>query len=129
MYTLKKGSFTVGMRKNDKSYVFGFKNVVHARSVHYNMSLEPKFELVKQDPISKSGITAHLASTVFIPKTQAYYDPDLHLEVMHPEEFYRLPFSGVNIILPYDLIYEDNCEYIFRAHVFEGDSMNGCTPL
>lgn len=132
MYTLKKGTFTVGMRKDDKSYVIGFKNVVHARSVHYNMSLEPKFELVKQDPIYKGGINAYLASTIFIPKTKSNFDSELYLEMMHAEEFYRLPFSGVNIILPYDLVYEDWSEYIFRAHVLEaadGESMYGMMPL
>lgn len=130
IYTLRKGSFTVGMRENDKSFVFGFKNVIHARSIHYNMSLEPKFELVKQDPVKAGDITAHMASTLFIPKKRSTrYDEELHLDVMYPEEFYRLPFSGVNIILPYHLIYEDHTEYIFRAHVFEGGNMNGMVPL
>lgn len=123
MFTLKRGSKTVGLFIKDRPYVIGFKSLVHIRAVHYNIHPNPNFTLVKTDPIENENITAYMNSTLFIPKCQgSVLDPlndgGFHLSKYKAHEFYMLPHKGVGIITPYKLMDEDRYEFVFKAHAF-----------
>lgn len=123
MYTLKQGNKTIGFYSKDRPYVIGFKKLVHARSVHYAMHPEPKFQMVKSDDVMiKEGIEVFLGSTIFIPKCagsslEPINDGGFHLHTMKSEEFYGMPFKGVGVVLAYELLDEDINEFTFRAHI------------
>jgi hypothetical protein len=134
VYTLKQGSKTVGFYSNGTPYVIGFRNIIHARKVHYDMKPEPRFQMMMSDDVTiKDDVSIHFASTIFIPKhsmlrhhdsgstrpllDDPMKDVGLHLHIQKAIEFYRLPQQGVGIIMPYELLDEDTNEFTFRAHI------------
>ncbi len=145
VYTLKQSSKTVGFYSNDTPYVLGFRNLMHARKVQYDMKPEPRFQIMRSDDVTiRDDISIHFASTIFIPKHSMPSDCDsgstrplfpkvpkrkessrhdpmkdvgLHLHILKAIEFYGLPQQGVGIIVPYELLDEDTSEFTFRAHI------------
>lgn len=127
MYTLKRGSKTVGFYSGNTSYVIGFKSVVHARSVQYSLNPNPKFMLLKSEPVFKDELVANMESTLFIPKCKgSALDPmndiGLHLNKVELKDYYMLPHKGVGILIGYDLVYEDQYDFIFRVHAITAQS-------
>lgn len=143
-YCIKQGSKYVGLRDNNASYVLGFKSVVQARHVQYNMCPDPALELKRVKPIL--DVTAEVAlglkqldihkpiqSPVVIdpdvmlripkPPTdlpESMKDGNFHLETLKAEEFICMPFTNhVGIIILNDVIDENIKEIIFECDLVE----------
>jgi hypothetical protein len=124
IYTIKQKNKTIGLRHNDRSYIIGFSKLIVARNVHYKMSPEPNFILIKNNTIIHDEIIFDNKSTLFIPKCSgSILDPmndgGFHLSQMKKEDFYILPKQGVGIILPYTMEEENDLEFMFKVHVFD----------
>ena len=123
MYTLKRGSKTVGFYHQSKPSIISFKNIVHARAVHYGLHPNPKFTLIESlTPVIDQDVIAHMRSTLFIPKAEGdtlhpMHDGGYHLHQTTVNEIYTLPHTGIGIILPYELLDEDRYEFVFKAHI------------
>ncbi len=126
---MKRGNKTVGFfLKDGKSFVIGFRKLIHARNVQYNIHPEPNFYLVKSKNVTrKDGISVHFASTLVVPKGRhggggamhPLNDAGLHMQPLKPAEFYGMPYKGVGVVLPYELLDEDRHEFTFMAHVVQ----------
>jgi len=115
MYLLNRGAKSIGFRKKNKSYVIGFTNVIFARQIQYNLHPEPEFDLLE---LSK------YKGTLFVPKHQGdplhpMNDGGYHMSKIQRHEFYGLPNKGLGIIVPYEIVSEDDNEYVLRSHVFD----------
>lgn len=115
MFVINRGHKTIGFSRKEKSYVIGFQTATIARNVQYNLHPEPRFLLLEDE---------RFTGTLFVPKLQGDYldpmnDAGYHMSQHDRMEFYRLPATGLGIVIPFDLVAEDAHEFVFRAHVFD----------
>lgn len=127
MFTLQLNSKTVGFTHAKREYVIGFKNVVYARKVQYNMATHPELSLVKSlthmdlsETIEEQLVLDHNAS-LFITKCPfGKRNEQLHLQTYTLEKFLLLPYQrNLGIVMPYELIEETDQEFHFKSHVID----------
>ena len=135
VYTLKIGNKTISVNHKQRHYVIGFKNVVHARKVHYSMHPEPKFTLIRDNNIdlskslSEEGYDLTLSldvnATLFIPKCKGstlhpLNDAGVHMATSAEKEFLTYPvLKHIGVIMPYRLFDENDDEFIFTSYVID----------
>ena len=120
----------LGLKKQNKPYVIGFKHMPIAAKVLQHVDGEAKMELMSTDkvsfhePITQTTLLIDNQATLFIPKLQTFgkSDPnqDLYLHSLPYEDFLLYPTQKqVGVIIPYVLVLEDNHEFIYTAHVID----------
>lgn len=133
MYTICRGNKTVGTKSDNKDYIIGYKKVIFARKVQYNIHPEPKIILLKSNMtfVEKNNIKVHIDNdaSLFVQKHRGnYYNPlndgCYHMKIEKLDEFMLFPFTkSIGIILPYNLIDETDDEFIFKCIVLSPNSM------
>ena len=116
-YTIKQKSKTLGLCHDDKHYVVGFRNVITARSVQYFLHPDAKLSVWKLPMQDPNGM-------LFIPKySGAAFDPMndgcFHMEQLSSEEFLKYPSKMVGIIVPLDLVDEDEEQFVFDSFMVD----------
>lgn len=135
VYTVQRGSKSVGFYSGGRPYVIGFSKLTYAKAVQYNMHPEPmdNFQLIPGIQVNSDDCDLCMfpESTLFIPKLKGdalhpMNDAGFHLKTMNEVNFYTMPIlNNVGIILPYKLIEEDECEFTFKANVvFKADKQH-----
>lgn len=139
MFTIQQKNKTVGMRHKDNHYIIGFNNVTQARKVQYAMHPEPRLILTRGDGLDIGSVLESLKpkgsnavsividteATLFIPKfkgesTSPMNDGSFHMNTVPYDDFIAYPFTKMlGVIIPYDLVYEDDNEFTFRSQVIE----------
>lgn len=129
MYTIKQGNKSLSVTHNNHYYVVGFANIRMARKVQLNLHPEPYVSLRRENTstieIMNDSITLDTESIVTIQKFRGSADNPLndggYYIGTHPEtEFLSYPIDKmVGIIMPYDLVDEDENELIFKSHVID----------
>lgn len=118
MYTVKVKSKTVGFSHKDRSYVIGFRKINVARKVMYDMDPEPNILLHRKDTQIVQDIVFDARATLLIPKKK-YPDNMFYIATMHQIDFYGLPTKGIGIVIPHELVFEDDSLFEFSTHVVE----------
>lgn len=139
-YLIKSAPKTyLGLNRQNKPYVIGFKHMPIAAKVLQHVDGEAKMELLSTDevsfhePITQTTLQIDSQATLFIPKLQTFgqthhhttnkdpnKDPnqDLYLHSLPFEDFLMFPTQKqVGVIIPYVLVLEDNHEFVYTAHV------------
>ena len=137
-YLIKSAPKTyLGLKRQNKPYVIGFKHMPIAAKVLHHVDGEAKMELLSTDevsfhePITQTTLLIDSQATLFIPKLQTFgqttnqpnhsiTDPnqDLYLHSLPFEDFLLYPTQKrVGVIIPYVLVLEDNHEFVYTAHV------------
>lgn len=135
MFTINHKSRTVGLQHKDSHFVVGFKSVRMARKVMYQLHPEPTLMVVRGDEIDLTtriqakGVDMNLvidsSAALFIPKFEGsssdpMNDGGYHLHNVSEVEFMTYPFTKMlGIILPYELIDENDKEFIFRTQLIK----------
>ena len=126
MYTLKLGNKTMSLTHNNKFYVIGFKNALHARKVQYSIHPEFKFTLLRDDAKLKDDLVYDDNVTLFIPKcigSTLLPENDVGLHLKEERDFLSFPVTKqLGIIVPYNLIDEDKNEFVYKSLLFESIS-------
>lgn len=130
VYTLQRGNKTVGIHASSKPLVIGFVKLNHVKAVHYNMHPDPETRIQVIKNVSEAtymldGTQMKIIpeSTLFIPKCTGdsmhpMNDGGFHLNTMKDTDFYALPLThNVGIIVPYELVDEDEHEFMFRVNI------------
>lgn len=146
MYLLGQGTTHLSVRSMNTTYILGFKSVLLARGVHYNLPPYPELSLVRGEKItvcpdvpSRPGMRLIIDpdATLFIPKTEgtiwnAMNDVGHHLVVMKEAEFLAYPVTKrVGIILPQRIRSETDDEFVLSSFIIEpyfapsGQNMRG----
>lgn len=120
IYILQQKNKSLSLLHNEKHYVIGFKNVIHARSVHYNLHPEPKIKILNED--DRREFT-YISGDVRlqIPKCRGDFlapmnDGNFHMKEYPNEEFIKWPFhKQLGVLLPYFLEDESHEHFIFRT--------------
>ena len=129
----------LGLKRQNKTYVIGFKHMSIAAKVLQHVDGEAKMELLSTDevsfhePITQTTLQIDSQATLFIPKLQTFgqttnqpnhaiTDPinnnDLYLHSLPFEDFLMYPTQKqVGVIIPYVLVLEDKHEFVYTAHV------------
>jgi hypothetical protein len=120
IYILQQKNKALSLLKNEKHYVIGFKNVIHARSVHYNLHPEPKLEIINEyDKREFTYISGDVR--LQIPKCHGdilspMNDGNFHMREYPNEEFIKWPFyKQLGVLLPYSLEEESPDHFVFRT--------------
>lgn len=136
MYTIQQKNKTIGMSHNERHYVVGFKSSKLARKVQYALHPEPKLILVRGTDIDLSkdlqnkgindlSLIVDTEATLFMPKFKGSSEDPLndggyHLHNVLYKDFVTYPFTKmIGVIMPYDLLEENEEEFVFRSHVIE----------
>lgn len=142
MYVLRRGNQSIGLSFDDKTYVIGFKNVINARHVMYNMKPVPEIKFIRNDRenVSKEisaglhdmgiirtmpdvfiDVNAKLIVSKCTNNTmEPMYDGGFHLETVDSSDFLAHPFEKhVGIIIANDIYDEDNNNIIINADLVE----------
>jgi hypothetical protein len=136
VFTINRGSKTVGFYDTKSPYIIGFRYSRIARNVMHNLHPEPLFTLVRgieaPSRLSVSDIKKHPVelsidsnATLFIPKYEGsssdpMNDGGFHMETLAIDDFVAYPVTkAVGVILPYVLIEENQEEFIYRSHVIQ----------
>lgn len=141
-YIIRQGIKNYGVRTPDHSYVIGFKNVIHARHVYYNMHPEMEPSVVRNKTMNigsevqqglvefgiykqRSNILIDINSKLVFKKANrsnhaSMNDGGFHLFTMPAEEFISLPMSKqVGIIIPSDFDEDNDDEIVMLADIVE----------
>lgn len=128
--TINRHNKTIGFYHKNKPYIIGFKNGSVARNIMYQLHPNPKFMLLKNNPIKTKDIKTNTElvidsdATLFIPKDIKSNIPksndDYYINVFDYENFIVYPYTiNIGIIIPYVLIHEDSNEYVYKSHVID----------
>lgn len=133
IYILQQKNKSLSLLHNEKHYVIGFKNVIHARSVHYNLHPEPKMKILNEKvakPSASANTHTYISGDVRlqIPKCRGSIHEPMNdgnfqrLSSASPmkeypnEEFIKWPFhKQLGVLLPYFLEDESHEHFIFRT--------------
>ena len=143
-YCIKQGNKCIGLRDQDKSYVIGFRSGIQARHVQYSMHPDPILEVRRVKPLldvtqevneglSELNVFKTLKEPIIIDPDailriqkapdglpQSMTDAGYHLATIEPEEFICMPFTHyVGIIIPHEIIEEDDKEIILQCDIVE----------
>lgn len=140
IYTLNRGSKTLGLTHRNQNYIIGFQSPSLARKIHYNMHPEPRLSIINGDEINITNkiydnlpidlpCNFYLDSkaTLVIPKLKGDFlhplnDGCFHLNNVKMEDFYMFPYKyNLGIILPRNLEYEDTGIFLFQCTVLRND--------
>jgi hypothetical protein len=119
IYILQQKNKSLSLLHNEKHYVIGFKNVIHARSVHYNLHPEPKMKILNEKANTHTYISGDVR--LQIPKCRGSIhepmnDGNFHMKEYPNEEFIKWPFhKQLGVLLPYFLEDESHEHFIFRT--------------
>ena len=116
-YTIKQKSKTLGLCYDDRHYVVGFKNVTIARSVQYSLHPEAQLSLWKmplQDPNGMLMIPKYIGSAA-----DPMNDGVFHLDQLSSGEFLKYPSKMVGIIVPLDLVEENDEHFVFDSFIVD----------
>lgn len=146
-YTIKRQSQTLGLAERHgerlRHYIVGFKSVVMARKVQYNIHPEPILRLERQSAIDITSsinacllevglntvpsVTIDVLSRLYVPKmmhtggaVEPLNDGGFHLDEQPYDDMFMLPFSkNIGIVLPYELEYENQRELVLLCQVID----------
>jgi hypothetical protein len=133
IYTINRGSKSIGFQHKQNHYVVGFKSVQLARNVQYWLHPEPSITIVRSDDIDLSSrleepdmkFIIDPNATLFIPKYHGNPDDPMndggyHLGIDNLDKFILYPISKMlGIALPYRIIEENEDEFVCKCHVVE----------
>jgi hypothetical protein len=129
MYTICRGNKTVSVKSDNKDYIIGFNKILIAKSVQYNIHPEPKIILLRSNiqKIKKEDLSLSIDNdaTLFIEKHNGcalnpINDGGYHINTTKIHEFMLYPYSkNIGVVLPYDLIDENENEFIFKSFVID----------
>jgi len=135
IHTIARGPKTLSVFHRDKYYIFGFKKASEARTIISNIHPEPDFTLVRTHNIDlgphlkKEGFDVSLemdiAATLYIPKCKGSVlhpinDGGFHIHSYMEDDFITFPISkNLGIVMPYDLLNENEDEYVYKAFVMD----------
>lgn len=153
-WMIRSGRNSLSLRDTNKTYVIGFpqKDIANRvannistsldtmrlkRSMVENVALDVKRSMMEMElPIAPVAdtITIDVAARLSIQKSLLYKgynisdiaDIENTIEEIDNNEFMMLPFkSRLGVIMPYDLLHEDENEYEFLCNVIDpADSVN-----
>jgi hypothetical protein len=123
-YTLRNGLEKIVVKKNNKVYHIGFKNLTQARSVMYNINPYKKITYLPGIIRQIEDMNFDNCGRIIIPKAdKALYDSivDSHLHVinMYEKDFLKHITTKSGVIIPYKVLIEDPDDIIFSAFMFE----------
>lgn len=129
IYTIQQKNKTVGIVHNNFHYVIGFKNIVMARNVQYNLHPEPRIILdranITEISVLEDCMTIDLNSKLYIQKYNgSAQDPlnDGHYHINTEDElnFLQYPIDKmIGVIMPNELLDEDDDNFIFESQVID----------
>ena len=126
MYTLKLGNKTMSLNHDNKFYVIGFKNALHARKVQYSIHPDFKFMLLRDSNHNNQGLIYDDNATLFIPKcvgTTLLPENDVGLHLQEEKDFLSFPVTKqLGIIIAHTLIDEDKNEFVYKSLLFSSIS-------
>lgn len=123
IYTIQRQHDILSISRKHQ-YFIGFKTPNLARKVQYSIHPEPELTLVRNENIHKDEVYFDNSAILFIPKCigstlEPMNDGGFHMNKMNENEFYLLLSKRYGIIIPYDLVAEDQDEFIFKSFVFD----------
>ena len=129
MYTIKQGNKTFSLTHSGHHYVVGFQNIRMARKVQLNLHPEPLVQLRREQThtieIMNDCISIDIDSLITMQKFKGSSEDPLndagYFISTHPErDFLSYPIDNmVGIVMPYELIKEDEDSLTFRTHVVD----------
>ena len=137
IFTINLKNKTLSVENHNKTYAIGFQNPLTARKILHSIEPTPKIVLLRDNTINLKqdlqevgydiNIFIDTTATLFIPKLKKgvpYLDPmndiGYHLHSYEVNEFIEIPiFKNIGIVLPYDIIDEDENEFTIRSCVVE----------
>lgn len=132
MYTICRGNKIISVRSNNKDYIIGFNKVIIAKKIQYNIHPEPKIILLRSNiqKIKEGDLTLSIDNdaTLFIEKHNGcalnpMNDGGYHINTVNINEFMLYPYSkNIGVVLPFNLIDESECEFIFKSIVVDTPS-------
>jgi hypothetical protein len=129
-YLLNRGNKSLSHTYKNHTYVIGFKSAITARKVHYSIHPEPQFMLLEGEThidtrIDGIKISIDTTATLFIPKCKGstllpLNDGGFHLNKIDMNNFVTYPIRRyLGIIIPYDIVEENDDEFIFKSQVID----------
>ena len=137
IFTINLKDKTLSVDHGKKQYFIGFQNSLTARKILHSIEPMPKIVLLRDNTIDLRedlqrvgydvDISIDVTATLFIPKLPkkcTFLDPmndvGYHLHSYKVNEFLEIPiFKNVGIVLPYDIVHEDDDEFTIRSCVVE----------
>ena len=137
-YLIKQNNAYLSYVKYGEPLYIGFSKYSHAVKVNKSIKVDPIITLLhnKREDISEDvrcGLQTykmgHLAPSLIIVDTCAKltilkdvnnYNIYNEIDIINDDEFMRYPFEkNIGIIMPIDLLYEDNTRFVFVSQVIE----------
>ena len=124
-YTLRNGLDNISVKKNNKIYQIGFKNITHTRSVMYNINPFKPITYIPGILRDHDGLSFDNCGRIIIPKIDkciydSIFDSNLHVVNVSEKDFVKnIKNSNSGIIIPYKILLEDSYDFVFNVFMFE----------
>ncbi len=147
-YVIKRKTQSLGFTElhgpRTNNYIIGFSSAVMGRKVQYNIAAEPILRLERSDRINittevnscllelgvmsvNGDINIDVMSKLHVPRMEfpggvmnPMNDSGFYLSECDLEDLYMMPFEkNIGVVLPYDLLYENNKELVFLSQVID----------